>query len=68
MKTTIHTMFSTEHDEQWKNEVADDLNTLLGRAIYFSETSNDESDQAAEKATLRIVERVANFEEIEEVQ
>jgi len=64
MAITIYTVFSTKHEESWKNQIADELNTLLGRAVYFRETSNDELDQAAEAATLSIVERVANFEEI----
>jgi predicted component of type VI protein secretion system len=42
--------------------------TLMGRVAYFRETSNDESDQAAEAATLRIVERVENFEGIRRVK
>ena len=51
--------------EAWKNEVARELNVLLGRAQFFKETSNDESDKEAEEATMSIVARVAEFEEIE---
>ena len=50
--------------EHWKNEVARDLMTLLGRAQYFLETDRDESDVAAAQATLRIVRRVEEFEGI----
>lgn len=55
----------TRQNEKWRNQVAADLNTLLGRAQYFRETSDDESDKLAEAATLRIVQRVAEFEQIE---
>ena len=55
------------HDEKWRNDLAKDLNTLVSRVEYFRGTSNDESDKAAEKATLRVVQRVAEFEEIEEL-
>lgn len=67
MKVTLQTHFDEQgHNEDWRNAVARDLNTLIGRAVFFAETSNDESDQAAEAATLRIVERVAEFEDITE--
>lgn len=65
MKISLQTVFSTEHEEKWRNQVAHELNVLLGRARYFRETSNDESDKAAEQATLSIAQRVATFEEIE---
>jgi len=52
------------HSEEWKNQVAQDLMMLLGRAQYFLETDRDESDVAAAQATLRIVRRVAEFEGI----
>jgi hypothetical protein len=50
--------------DEWKIHVAHDLNTLLGRAMYFLETDRDESDVAAAQATLRIVRRVEEFEGI----
>jgi hypothetical protein len=57
--------FDCEHqDEAWKNQVAQDLSTLLGRAMYFLENSGDESDIFAARATLRIVRRVEGFEGI----
>ena len=67
MKTvTLQTEFKEKgQTEEWKNEVAKELNILLGRAQYFRETSNDESDQEAEMATLSIAQRVAEFEELE---
>jgi len=34
--------------EAWKNGVAQDLSTLLGRAMYFLETDRDESDVYAD--------------------
>jgi hypothetical protein len=66
MRITLKTQFDeTGHAEKWRNDVAKQLNVLLGRATFFHETSNDESDREAEKATLAIVERVATFEEIQ---
>jgi len=55
-------------DQGWKNQVAEDLMHLLGRAMYFLETDRDESDVAAARATLRIVRRVEEFEGIRRVQ
>lgn len=57
--------FSEEHHEEWRNEVARDLNQLIGRAMYEVETSDDECDKSLAAAVLRIVERVADFESIE---
>lgn len=65
MTITVKTRFKITHEEKWRNEVAEQLNVLLARADYFQETSNDDSDKEAEAATLAIVERVADFEEIE---
>lgn len=63
---TIETTFDEQgQSEPWKNEVARELNVLLGRCEYFRGTSNDESDKEAEAATLSIVARVAEFEDIE---
>ena len=55
---------SENQPQKWANQVAQDLNTLLGRALYFLETSGDESDIFAARATLRIVRRVEEFEGI----
>jgi hypothetical protein len=44
------------HDEKWRNDLAKDLNTLL---------TNKSSNKKVAQATLRVVERVAEFEEIE---
>jgi hypothetical protein len=52
-------------ENKWKSRLADDLNTLLGRAQYFLETSNDASDKEAAEATFRVVDRVVEFEELE---
>jgi hypothetical protein len=48
----------TGHDEKWRNDVAKDLNAL----IEHSKTQNKKLKQAI----VRTVERVADFEEIEE--
>jgi hypothetical protein len=48
----------------WRNELAEQMNTVLARIQYLQETANDESDQEFCKAALAIVERVAEFEEI----
>lgn len=65
MKVTPYTVFDEKNqDTDWQNDVAKELNVLLGRVQYFLETSNDESDKAAAKATLSIVQRVAEFEDI----
>jgi hypothetical protein len=55
------------HSEPWRNQVADDLNQILGRVIFELETSADEADIEFAFAALRIVERVAGFEQISEV-
>jgi len=57
--------FCQTHPEEWRNQVAKDLNVLVGRATYEIETSNDVSDKDLAAAVLRIVERVAEFENIE---
>ena len=56
-------VFSQSHDEAWRNQVAHDLGLLVDREVCFLETHGYSSDYAA--AVLRIVERVAEFEEIE---
>jgi hypothetical protein len=57
--------FSTDHAEQWKNDCARDLNRLLGRIVFQLETDGDEEDCAWAEATIRLVFRVAGFEEIQ---
>jgi hypothetical protein len=51
----------------WRNKVAKQLNNILARVEYVQETSNDGSDQDFATAALAIVDRVAEFEEIEAV-
>jgi hypothetical protein len=68
MITLVTKFDERRQSEPWKNEIAKELNILLGRAEYFQETSNDDSDKAAESATISIVRRVAEFEEIETVE
>lgn len=47
--------YSTEHNERWKNAMADHLNSLLGRATYILGTeAGDESDVAFVEAVLQI--------------
>jgi len=55
--------FSECHKDEWRNEVARDLNRIVSREIYMVGTHGHASDYAA--AVLRIVERVAKFENIE---
>ena len=51
----------------WRNKVSRQLNTVLARVEYVQETSNDVSDQEFATAALAIVDRAAEFEEIEAV-
>jgi hypothetical protein len=63
--TTVDTRFDEERQsEEWKKEVARQMNVLIGRADFFKNTSNDESDQEVEAATMELCERVRIFEEI----
>lgn len=59
--------FHTNQDKDWRNEVAAQLNTLLGRVQYEMATClpPDEHDIEFAEAALSLVERVANFEDIE---
>ena len=63
-RLNVMSEFSQNHAEQWRNQVADDLNQLMGRAVYWLETDGDTTDAEFGNAVLRIVERVAEFEEI----
>lgn len=56
--------FSEEHTEEWRNEVARDLNHLIGRAVWWIETDGHTIDSEFGAAVLRIVERVAESEKI----
>lgn len=60
--------FSQWHAEPWKNEVAADLNQLMGRAVWWMETCGDESDILFGNAVIRTVQRVSEFEELERTQ
>lgn len=57
--------FSEAHPDDWRNEVARDLNHLVGRASWWIETDGHLIDNEFGEAVLRIVERVAEFEKIE---
>ena len=48
------------HDEKWRNDVAKDLNTVVEHCTTVA-------NKKVKQALLRVVERVADFEEIEEV-
>jgi len=59
--------YSDSHDENWRNDVAKDLNELLGRAQWTLETMGDEEcdvDIDFANAVLRVCERVEKFEDI----
>ena len=57
--------FSEEHPEPWKNQLAADLNHLMGRAVWWIETDNHDIDNDFGAAVVRVVERVAEFEELQ---
>lgn len=56
--------FAKNHPEEWKNQLADDLNHLMGRATWWLETDRDEIDADFGAAVVRVIERVAEFEEL----
>jgi hypothetical protein len=56
-------MLADKQDEQWKIDVADDLNTILVRVRHHLMHA-DESDIIFARAVLRMVARVAEFEGI----
>jgi ABC-type nitrate/sulfonate/bicarbonate transport system substrate-binding protein len=56
--------FSEKHPDEWRNEVARDLNQLIGRAVWYIETDRDDVDITFGNSVIRIVKRVAEFEEI----
>lgn len=64
-KLTELYQFSEEHPDEWRNEVARDLNQLMGRAEYWVETDGDTIDTEFGNSVIRIVQRVAEFEEIQ---
>ena len=59
--------FSTHHDEDWRNEVAAQLNTVLRRVddLEASPRLKTADDLEFREAVLSLAERVADFEEIE---
>lgn len=64
--------YSEKHPEEWRNQVASQLNELLARAEYVCNTScgaaYDESDQAFCAAGLAICLRVEEFESIKRAE
>jgi hypothetical protein len=64
----VDTVLGYEFDEKnqnepWKNDVAADLNTLLGMATYERQTDNPNSEDFV-LATVRQVSRISEFESI----
>lgn len=57
--------FAKNHTEEWKNQLADDLNHIMGRAVWWLETDRDEIDADFGAAVVRVVERVAEFEKLQ---
>lgn len=57
--------FSEAHEDEWRNQVARDLNHIIGHAEWNSETDDDQVAVDFGNAVIRIVERVAEFENIE---
>lgn len=53
-----------DYPEEWRVQVAKDLNVLIGRATYEIETCDDQCNRDLAAAVLRIVERVAESEGI----
>ena len=67
-QSRIDTVLSYEFDEKnqsepWKNDVASDLNTMLGMATYQYQTDIKNSKDFV-LATVRQVARISDFESI----
>jgi hypothetical protein len=56
--------FSESHKEEWRNEVARDLNRLVGRAAWRVVTDGCEIDRRFSEAVIRIVKRVSECDGI----
>lgn len=58
------------HAEPWRNELAQDLNNILGTALFHcSVTDRDDADEIVFPASaLRVCRRVAEAEKINEVR
>lgn len=61
------TRYRTDHDEAWRNELAEDMNFAVEKSAY-----NAEVDPAMNKLKLavtvqKLCARLAEFEEIKEV-
>lgn len=67
LKDLLNAVFDEEYQtEDYKNIIAKDLNSLIGRAQYEAETSNNKVDNEFVLSVMRIVDRVRHFEEIKE--
>jgi predicted transposase YbfD/YdcC len=53
-----------DYDDNWKRDLAADLNIQIGHVLYCLETTADSSDYSFGVATMNIIERVAHFEEL----
>ena len=63
----LSVVFDEENQtENFQNEIAKDLNSLIGQAQYELETDEAKGEELA-SATLRIIERVREFEEIKTI-
>lgn len=59
--------FDTENqDEDWKNKVAAELNAIIGAIALTLHQEPVSTSVRVAQATINIVDRVANFEEIKE--
>jgi hypothetical protein len=58
--------YSNQHEESWRNGVANSLNEILGRVVWTLETAGEpqKCDVDFARSCLEIVERVSDFEEI----
>jgi hypothetical protein len=50
------------YDDNWKRDLAADLNIRIGHVLYCLETTAVSSNYSFGMATMNIIERVAHFE------
>ena len=56
--------FSEKHTDEWRNQVARDLNQIVEHSTWCIETDGDTPDAKFGNAVLRIVARVSESEKI----
>lgn len=66
-KLRVLPKFSEKHDEAWRNAVANDLNLLSAHALFMVGNFGGVITANYTAALMRIIERVAHFEEIQMV-